>query len=92
MPIYEYPRNIGKSITGGYVYYGTKNKSLTGTYIYGDFVTGKIWALWFGKSMEVTNYELLSSKLNISSFGLDEDGEIYVIDFNGKIYRLMETN
>lgn len=92
MPIHEYPRNEGKSITGGYVYYGTVNKSLIGTYIYGDFVSGKIWALWFGNSMEVTNHELLSSGLNISSFGLDKDGELHIIDFNGKIYRLTETN
>lgn len=92
MPIHEYPRNEGKSITGGYVYYGNNNASLAGTYVYGDFVSGKIWALWFGKSMEVKNYELLSSELNISSFGLDQDGEIYIIDFNGKIYRLTETN
>ncbi|MGB4590434.1 MAG: PQQ-dependent sugar dehydrogenase [Clostridiaceae bacterium] len=92
MPIHEYPRNEGKSITGGYVYYGSKNKSLLGTYIYGDFVSGKIWALWFGSSMEVTNHELISSGLNISSFGLDEAGEIYIIDFNGKIYSMAETN
>jgi len=92
MPIHEYPRNEGKSITGGYVYYGTINMSLIGTYIYGDFVSGKIWALWLGNSMEVTNYELISSGHNISSFGLDEDGEIYIIDFNGKIFKLAETN
>ena len=92
MPIHEYPRNEGKSITGGYVYYGTKNKSLIGTYVYGDFVSGKIWTLWFENSMEVTNYKLISSGLNISSFGLDEDGEIYIVDFNGKIYSLSETN
>ena len=42
--------------------------------------------------MEVKNYELLSSGLNISSFGLDQDGEIYIIDFSGKIYKLTETN
>lgn len=92
MPIYEYPRNEGKSITGGYVYYGTKNKSLIGTYIYGDFVSGKIWALWFDNTMKVTNYDLLSSGLNISSFGLDEEGEIYIVNFSGKIYSLSETN
>jgi len=92
MPIHEYPRNEGKSITGGYFYYGTKNKSLLGTYVYGDFVSGKIWTLWFGKSMEVANHELVSSGLNISSFGLDENGEIYIVDFNGKIFNLAETN
>lgn len=89
-PIWEYEHPIGKSITGGYTYYGEDNPSLYGIYIYGDFISGKIWGLWMDRDNGVQNHEILSSDIMISSFGLDEKGEIYVIDYNGKIYKIKE--
>lgn len=91
-PIWEYEHPIGKSITGGYTYYGEDNPSLLGVHIYGDFITGKIWGLWLDKDNNVENHELLSSDTMISSFGLDENGEIYIVDYNGKIYRIIEMD
>lgn len=77
-PIAEYPRSEGISVTGGYVYRGTKIPSLTGKFIYGDFGAGNIWS---GDATEVTGTLLTTSNLKISSFGQDSDGEIYVLDY-----------
>lgn len=83
-PIFEYDHNIGSSITGGYVI--QDGSKLDGSYIFGDFVTGRIWALDLKTE---TAEELLSSGMNISTFGRNEKGEIFVADYGrGDIYRL----
>ncbi|MCF8018378.1 MAG: PQQ-dependent sugar dehydrogenase [Vallitaleaceae bacterium] len=90
MPIYEYRHNLGQSITGGYTYYGDKIPSLYGVYIYGDFMTGRIWGLWINEDGSLVNALIAETDMRISSFGLDGDGEIYVIDYRGGIYRIVE--
>lgn len=90
-PVWTYEHPIGKSITGGYTYYGTENPSLYGTYIYGDFISGKIWGLWLDADQTPQNYELLDTDLKISSFGVDAHSELYLIDYQGKIYKLNEN-
>lgn len=87
-PIYVYPHSEGASITGGFVYRGTELPALVGRYIYGDFISGKIWALSLdGKSNEL----LLDTELTISSFGEDRAGELYVIAYgDGVVHRLKE--
>lgn len=90
-PIWTYEHPIGKSITGGYTYYGSENPSLYGTYIYGDFISGKIWGLWLDADQTPENHELLDTELMISSFGVDADSELYLIDYQGKIYKLKEN-
>jgi glucose/arabinose dehydrogenase len=92
LPIAEYDHSLGCSITGGYVYRGTHILGLIGRYVFGDFCSGRIWALrplapdaW--RADEWRMDELLDTPLNISSFGEDEAGELYVLDLNGAIYR-----
>lgn len=92
VPIWEYNHSEGQSITGGYVYYGEDNSSLEATYIYGDFVSGKLWALRMSEEEPTENIELADTDLMISSFGLDERGELIIVDFNGKLYRLQESD
>lgn len=92
LPIWEYRHPLGKSITGGYVYYGSQIPGLTGAYIYGDFVTGLIWSLRIDQNNTVHNDVLAASQLNISSFGLDQNGEIYIIDLGGKIYKFQQVS
>lgn len=88
-PIFEYAQdNDDRSITGGYVYRGSDNVSLQGKYIYGDFVSGKIWALDEDGSK---NALLSESGLSIASFGTDADQELYICAFNGSIYKFQET-
>jgi glucose/arabinose dehydrogenase len=90
-PVWEYTHPLGNSITGGYVYYGNQIPGLYGAYIYGDYVTGMIWALWIDADQVPHNFLLLDSKINISSFGLDQNNELYILDLGGKIYKLKEV-
>lgn len=87
LPVWEYDHDLGQSITGGYVYRGSDVASLVGKYVYADFVSGRIWALTYDGG-EAKNEELLDSNLATSSFGVDQDRELYVLAFNGKIYRM----
>ncbi len=84
-PILEYDHSAGCSITGGYRYRGPI-QDMNGTYIYGDYCSGRIWfAELQGGSWNTSVWD--SSGLNISSFGEDEEGNVYVVDLNGAVYR-----
>jgi glucose/arabinose dehydrogenase len=88
LPVVEYGREDGCSVTGGHVYRGERLPELTGAYVYGDFCTGNIWALRYDGS-RVTEYRLLvGSDLQIPAFGEGPSGEIYILSFGGGIYRL----
>ena len=78
-------------MTGGYVYRGSQLPSLYGAYIYGDFCSGRVWALWYDGTRVTKNLELTQAPGRISSFGEDQDGEIYVLSFDKNIYRLEIT-
>lgn len=88
MPIYEYGRSEGISITGGFVYRGPTVKDLTGKYIYADYATRRVWALNPSDNRNPTNALLLEADFNISSFGVDQNDELYLCGFDGKIYKL----
>ena len=90
-PVVVYGRDEGASITGGYVYRGSAVPELAGMYIYADFVTGRIWGLTYGGPNDVQNQLLLASSENISSFGVDEQGELYICSFGGGIHRFRPT-
>ena len=94
LPIHEYPQASGRcSITGGYVYRGTSYPNLVGLYIYGDYCTGEIWSLEETSPSVFSNALELDTTLRISSFGEDEDGELYVCDLNGgTVYQLVDNN
>jgi len=88
-PIWEYGHNSegGEAVIGGYVYRGAGVPELFGKYIYGDFVSGRIWALTYDGVNPPVNTLLLNSGLEISSFGVDQHNELYVCAFDGKIYK-----
>jgi glucose/arabinose dehydrogenase len=87
-PIHEYDHSAGRcSITGGYVYRGARSSLSAGAYVYGDFCTGEIWQLLPPASGGAETL-LLDTALNISSFGEDEAGEIYVVGHGGTVNRL----
>jgi glucose/arabinose dehydrogenase len=91
LPIYEYDHSLGNAIVGGYVYHGSALTGLQGTYVYGDYGSGKIWALNINNIGAASNNLLVNSALTISSFGVDQTGELYICAFNGKIYQLTTT-
>jgi glucose/arabinose dehydrogenase/sugar lactone lactonase YvrE len=82
-PIWEYHHDVGKSLTGGLVYRGTRLPDIEGSYIYGDYVTGKIWALKYdeAKKRVVANRPIKDQSIQILSFGEDEKGEAYFMTF-----------
>ena len=87
-PIVEYRHPIGRSVTGGYVYRGEAYPAMRGVYLYGDYVTGRIWGL-ARTDAGVENRELAETDMQIASFGEDDDGEVYAVDFRGGgVYRI----
>ena len=86
-PIHEYSRNMGCSVTGGLVYRGTALPDLNARYIFGDFCSGRIWAAWRDPDLTWQTQQLMNTNMAISSFGEDEAGELYVIDYDGTLYR-----
>ncbi len=89
LPVHEYLHPVGRSVTGGYVYRGTALDHLQGAYVYGDFITGLVWGLWVDEEGNTANHLLVDTDLRISSFGLDENAELYLSAFDGRIYRLV---
>jgi len=89
-PVFEYVQDNGdRSITGGYVYHGSSITSIRGKYVYGDFVSGRIWALNEDGS---ANELITESRLSIASFGTDANEELYILAFDGSIYKLIESD
>ena len=99
-PIVEYPhgptqagdrKDVGQSITGGYVYRGMSLPALRGVYVYGDYQSGRIWGVREKDGKATISGELVditkSRPLNIAAFGEDQRGEITILAFDGKIYR-----
>jgi glucose/arabinose dehydrogenase len=90
LPVKDYDRTLGQSVTGGYVYRGSRNPALRGAYVYGDFGSGRIWILRSNGTSLTEDKMLLDTPYPISSFGVDRWNELFVVDYGGKIYRLVE--
>ncbi len=88
LPVWEYDHTLGNAVTGGFVYRGAAFPDLVGAYIYGDYGSGRIWALRYNATSIPINAELAHTSLNIPSFGLDQENELYICAFDGYIYKL----
>lgn len=90
LPIAEYSHDFGCAVTGGYVYRGARHPSLRGAYFYGDYCSGRIWAMDAAAALRGTSRvrQVLDTSLAISSFGEDQSGELYVVNLNGSVYKL----
>jgi glucose/arabinose dehydrogenase len=91
-PVWEYGRKEGISVTGGYVYRGRRLPDLAGSYVYGDYGSGRVWALRIENGAP-ENRLLARGNILISSFGVDENDELFICAHdpsNGptRIYRL----
>ena len=72
------------------IYRGDQFDRLVGTYLYGDYCSGRVWGLR-QTSSGWTHQLLLDTAFNISAFGEDEAGEIYLTDYGGgQIYRIVD--
>ena len=90
-PVAQYDHGQGSSITGGFVYRGTEVPALIGRYIFADFISTRLWAL-ADNGQGGYDLEVLDSSLgfNVSGFGEANDGEIYVLDFGGRVRKLVD--
>ncbi|HEV8717484.1 MAG TPA: PQQ-dependent sugar dehydrogenase, partial [Candidatus Binatia bacterium] len=93
LPILEYSHSLGCAVTGGYRYRGTQLPQLFGSYLYGDLCTGLIWKATKANNGQWITTVLLDSPYVITTFGEDEDGELYLAHYaqnaTGAIYRFV---
>jgi putative heme-binding domain-containing protein len=92
-PVAAHPHTEAASITGGYVYHGSRFPELRDAYIYGDYETGKIWALWHDGTQVTRREEIADTPHKIVSFGQSEDGEVYWMNWekDTRIFRLTKN-
>lgn len=106
-PIFEYHHQVGKSITGGQVYRGKQVPELYGAYLFADYVTGRVYALWYDEAAgHVTKVQPIDPPAqsdkpetftfgfngqSIFSFGQDANGEVYFTNVSGVIQRFRST-
>ena len=87
-PTVEHPHSEARSITGGVVYYGSKFPELRSAYVYGDYATGKMWALRHDGEKLIWHREIADTTLQIVSFGIDHNDELLIVDLARGIYQL----
>ena len=88
-PVAEYPHSQGCAVIGGPVYRGTRSTSMRGIYFYADFCTGRIWGLrQVGDTWE--SALLYDAPFQITAIGEDEDGNLYVTNYNGGFVLALE--
>ncbi len=91
-PIHAVPHTDGASVTGGQVYRGNRLSGLRGAYVYGDWETGRFWALRHDGDRLVSNTELCDTPLKPVSFVNDADGDVWFLDFNSGLYRFVTNS
>jgi len=90
-PVIEYGRDLGGSVTGGYVYRGHDLPGYRGAYFYGDYVSGNIWALRMDGDT-VARHDLVARVGELASFGEDHAGELYAVSLAGRVFRFTMTS
>jgi glucose/arabinose dehydrogenase len=98
-PIFEYDRSVGQVVTGGYVYRGRAlGPPFQGRYFFADFAQGRVWSLGLNVDpisgeASVSGIKEHTSELagvgNVSSFGVDADGELYIVSYGGTIWKVI---
>jgi glucose/arabinose dehydrogenase len=91
LPVYEYTHAEGCSITGGYVYRGTALPQLVGTYFFSDYCSGWVRSFRYTGSAvtELKTWEELGKVGNVTSFGVDAAGELYITTIDGSVLKVV---
>lgn len=89
LPFAEYDHSEGCSVTGGYVYRGEALPNWDGVYFYGDYCSGRMWVAYRTAENEWVDDVLMDTDYNISSFGEDENGELYVVNYSGSLLKIV---
>ena len=90
-PTVEHHHSEARSLTGGIVYWGDKLPELQGAYIYGDYSTGKIWAVKHDGTQVTEHREIADTTFEVVGFAENRAGELLVLDLGGGIYRFEPT-
>lgn len=90
-PLFEHNHVDSRSISGGHYWTSPRLPELMGAYLYGDWMTGKVWALKHDGDEVLWQKELVDTPLQIISFMLDPSGEVLVVAYDGTILRLNEN-
>ena len=91
LPVHEYPHEVGRSITGGFVYRAAEVPALAGQYVFADYADKQVWALDAENPQGAEPAKLMDFEAAIAAFGVDAQGELYACAFDGKIYRFTAT-
>ena len=104
-PVHQYDHSVGASVTGGYVYRGLGMPGAFGRYVFGDFITGRVWSAQVtvnpvtraGTFSDIVDHTTAlrntSALANVSSFGVDAAGELFVVDYGrGAVLRLVQLD
>ncbi len=89
-PVAEYDHSEGFSVTGGFVYRGSSIPALVGRYLFADFVTTTFWALADDGQGGFSRETLGNLGFGVSSFGEGNDGELYIVDYGGRIMQVTD--
>jgi glucose/arabinose dehydrogenase len=87
-PVFAYRRKFGPSVTGGFVYRGSRAPSFIGVYVFGDYESKRIFGLTHAGRRLAAVRQLATAPERVVSFGQDVEGELYVVGYEGTIYRL----
>jgi glucose/arabinose dehydrogenase len=87
-PLFAYNRKLGNSVTGGYVYRGDAKSPFYGVYVCGDFTSKRVWGLKQTDRKLTAAWQLCNSPEEIASFGQDDAGTLFLVGYQGTIYRL----
>ncbi|MCU0479114.1 MAG: PQQ-dependent sugar dehydrogenase [Chloroflexi bacterium] len=90
LPVLEYSHALGCSVTGGYRYRGRSAAGLDGAYLFGDYCSGRVWGGIQDGAGAWSSVELVDTAYNITTFGEDESGELYLVAYGASstIYRI----
>jgi hypothetical protein len=80
IPVTDYDHDLGCTVIGGAVYRGSAETALVGGYLFGDYCSGRLWAVDPARDGYREPVQVGESRRNLSAFGEDEAGELYAVD------------
>lgn len=90
---YQHSNSTGESVTGGFVYRGSDYPELDGHYVFGDYISGNVWTLFpdGAGGFDTTRQGKMVPNAQLTSFGHDQDGELYLLTKSGTVYRILSS-
>ena len=87
-PVFAYGRKYGPSVTGGFVYRANPRSTFYGVYLFGDYESRRVFGLTQENRVLKTVRQIASAPQRVVSFGRDQHGELYLVGYEGMIYKI----